>query len=380
MERRSARPSATIGWNSHRTLLPLLCALPLLAVPSTGRGADGATGSTTPEPQAAADRDDRRTLRGAPCPEFMGDEEKWLEKARTSVERSVCVSAWGFDSLFGNREEEELGEARAAYGRLRVGTKWDEQDGLDPELRLRATVPLPLMERRLRAVVGRETDEEFLEDASREFLTDPLVGEEDDVNWLVGLGYDPIRGRNSRLSLGAGVKLQTPLNPYLKASYRYYTNLSEEVLLRAQQTVFWENEEGLGTSTRAGIDWLLNGDRLLRWNNYLKLTEETRGTYWNTNLTVYQRVAEMRAIALRAGIRGETGREYSPVEYSVDAIYRQPFLRDWLFVEIRGGGGWLRRNEAEQREFVPRALLVFEMVFGRHPMLDDGKVPPNESE
>jgi hypothetical protein len=91
-------------------------------------------------------------------------------------------------------------------------------------------------------------------------------------------------------------------------------------------------------------------------------------------------VAEMRAIALRAGIRGETGREYSPVEYSVDAIYRQPFLRDWLFVEIRGGGGWLRRNEAEQREFVPRALLVFEMVFGRHPMLDDGKVPPNESE
>lgn len=381
MGRRSARPSAMTRWIPHRTLLPLLGALPLLALPSTGRGADEAIGSTAPDSQAAADRDAAKAPRGMPCPEFAGDdEEKWLEIARASVERSVCVSAWRFDSLFGNREEEELAEARAAYGRLRVGAKWDEQDGLDPELRMRATVPLPLMQRRMRAVIGRETDEEFIEDASREFLNDPLVGESDDVNWLIGLGYDPIRGRNSRLSLGAGVKLQSPLNPYVKASYRYHTKLTDEVLARAQQTVFWENEEGFGTSTRAGIDWLLTGDRLLRWNNYLKLTQETRGTSWNTNVTVYQRVGERRAVALRTGVRGETGRQYSPVEYSVDLIYRQPFLRDWLFVEVRGGGGWLRKREAEPREFVPRALLVFEMVFGRHPMLADGEAPSTRSE
>ncbi len=178
------------------------------------------------------------------------------------------------------------------------------------------------------------------------------------------------RGRRSRLSLGAGVKLQSPLNPYVKAAYRYYAPLSEEVIARAQQTVFWENDEGLGTSLRAGVDWLLSGDRMLRWNNYLKLTQDTRGTYWNTNLTLYQRLGEIRAIALRGGVRGETGREYSPIEYQLEAIYRQPFRRDWLFLEVRGGGGWLRTREAESRDFVPRVAVVFEMVFGRHPMLE----------
>ena len=308
--------------------------------------------------------------RDAPCPELAGGESAWLERARTGVERSVCVSAWRFDSLFGNREDEEIGEARSAYGRVRLGLIWDERDGLDPEMRLRATVPLPLMEHRMRAIVGRETDEEFIEDASREFVSDPLFGEDRDANWLVGLGYDPIRGRNSRLSLGAGVKLQSPLNPYVKAAYRYYAPLSDEVIARAQQTVFWENKEGLGTSLRAGVDWLLSESRMLRWNNYLKLTEETRGTYWNTNLTLYQRLGDVRAVALRGGVRGETGRQYAPVEYQLEAIYRQPFMREWLFLEVRGGGGWLRTREAESRDFVPRVAVVFEMVFGRHPMLE----------
>lgn len=347
------------------------CAFCVATAATLFTGADPRAAERVPAESTQAEADAGvYERRDAPCPELAGGESAWLERARTGVEWSVCVSAWRFDSLFGNREDEEIGEARSTYGRLRLGAKWDERRGLDPEMRLRATVPLPLMEHRMRAIVGRETDEEFIEDASREFVSDPLFGEESDASWLVGLGYDPIRGRRSRLSLGAGVKLQSPLNPYMKASYRYYAPLSEEVIARAQQTVFWENDEGLGTSLRAGLDWLMSRDRMLRWNNYLKLTEETRGTYWNTNLTLYKRLGEIRALALRGGVRGETGRPYSPVEYQLEAIYRQPFMRDWLFLEVRGGGGWLRTRESEPRDFVPRIAVVLEMVFGRHPMLE----------
>jgi len=319
---------------------------------------------------ARRDQDDSPRI---PCPEATDADEAWLERARGGVERGVCVSAWRFDSLFGNREDEELGEARSAYGRLRGGLIWDERDGLDPEFRLRATVPLPLMQNRLRAVVGRETDEEFIEDASREFAGDPLLGDESDPSWLVGLGYDPIRGRNSRLSLGTGIKLQTPLNPYVKAAYRYHYQASDTVLLRAQETLFWENEEGFGASTRLTADRLLAEDRLLRWNNYLKVTEQTDGLYWNSNLTLFQHLGEMRAVALKAGVRGETGRDYGPVEYQLRAIYRRPFLRDWLFVELDAGGRWLRDERDAPREFIPFAGIVFEMVFGRHPMLERGR-------
>jgi hypothetical protein len=77
-------------------------------------------------------------------------------------------------------------------------------------------------------------------------------------------------------------------------------------------------------------------------------------------------------VALRGAVRGETDSPVSPEEYEVLAIYRQRFLRDWLFLEVRGGGGWLREERAEARDFVPQVGLLFEMVFGRDPGLAGG--------
>jgi hypothetical protein len=308
----------------------------------------------------------------APCPAVETDQPEWLDRFHLSFERSVCLSAWRFDSLFGEHSEEELAQASSTFGRVRLGVEWDEQDGFGEELRLRATIPLPVTERRLKAVIGRETDEEFIEDAPRAFDGGGLLDDEEDPSWLVGLGYEPIRGRRTRLSIGAGVHLQLPLDPYVKARYRFHAPLTEDVLVRAQQTVFWENEDGPGTTTRTDLDWLVNVGRMLRWSNDLKLTEETNGVAWSSSLTLYQRLAATRAVALRGAVRGETDGAVSPEEYEVLAIYRQRFLRDWLFLEVRGGGGWLREERAEARDFVPQVGLLLEMVFGRDPGLAGG--------
>ena len=39
-------------------------------------------------------------------------------------------------------------------------------------------------------------------------------------------------------------------------------------------------------------------------------------------------------------------------------------FRDWLFLEVRGGGGWIRQELSEPREFVPEGAVVLEMAFG----------------
>lgn len=302
----------------------------------------------------------------------MGDDQdEWLTKVRTGLAYSVCTTAYRVDSLFGNREEAELDEARNVYGRLRLGTYWDQRDGFDPELRLRATYPLPSTTRRLRAIIGRGSDEELIEGAPRDVETPTsLFGEEQDVNWLIGLGYNRIRSQNSRLDFGAGIKLQSPINPYLKATYRYQKMAAEDVMLRFQQVVFWENTDGLGTSSRVDAEWLLNEKQLLRWSNFLRIDENTDGVAWNSNVTLYQRLAQMRAVAFRALVRGATGREINPTKYQLEVIYRQRFIHDWLFIELHGGGGWIREDADVRREFVPEAGLIFEIVFGDHPMLD----------
>jgi hypothetical protein len=302
----------------------------------------------------------------APCPELDG-ETPALDQFRHGVERSVCVTAWRFDSLFGVLPEDQIIERRATHGRLRLGLKWDERDGFKEEVALRAQVHLPIAARRMRLIFGRDTDEAFIEGGSREFDGVTFTEEDEDRNWLLGLGYTPIRGTRSRLSLGAGVRLRTPPDPFVQASYWYQTKVHENLLLRARQTVFWENEDGFGTTTRVSLERLLGGRRMLRWANHLRVAEGIDGMRWNTNLTLYQALAEDRAIALRGAVRGETGRDVNPIEYNLRLIHRRSFLKEWLFLELQGGGGWLREEEDESRKFVPEAAVIFEMAFGRRP-------------
>jgi hypothetical protein len=311
---------------------------------------------------------------GAPCPELAGDAPA-LDKFRHGVERSVCVTAWRFDSLFGVLPEDQIVERRATHGRLRLGLNWDERNGFEEEVALRAQVHLPIAERRMRLIFGRDTDEAFIEGGSREFDGVTFTEEDEERSWMIGLGYEPIRGTRSRLSLGAGVRLRSPPDPYVQASYWYQTMVHENLLLRARQTVFWENEDGFGTATRVSFERLLAGRRMLRWANHLRVSEATDGMRWNTNLTLYQALAQDRAIALRGAVRGETGRDVNPIEYKLLLIHRRSFLKEWLFLELQGGGGWLRQEQEEPREFVPEAAVIFEMAFGRRPRTPGAEAP-----
>jgi len=341
---------------------------PVAATPKSAEEVDDAGVAEVPE--VTAPTGDAKP--DAPCPELEGQTPA-LDKFRHGVERSVCVTAWRFDSLFGVLPEDQIVERRATHGRLRLGLKWDERDGFEEEVALRAQVHLPIAAHRMRLVFGRDTDEAFIEGGSREFDGVTFTEEDEDRSWLIGLGYEPIRGTRSRLSLGAGVRLRTPPDPYVQASYWYQTKLHEKLLLRARQTVFWENEDGFGTATRVSLERLLAGRRMLRWANHLRVSEATDGMRWNTNLTLYQALAEDRAIALRGAVRGETGRDVNPIEYNLRLIHRRSFLKEWLFLELQGGGGWLRQEKDEPREFVPEAAVIFEMAFGRRPGMPDAE-------
>jgi len=337
-------------------------AVPVAAAPDGAEEMDAA--GVAEIPAVSAPTGDAKP--GAPCPELEGQTPA-LDWFRHGVERSVCVTAWRFDSLFGVLPEDQIVERRATHGRLRLGVKWDERDGFEEEVALRAQVHLPIAERRMRVVFGRDTDEAFIEGGSREFDGVTFTEEDEERRWLLGLNYDPIRGTRSRLSLGAGVRLRTPPDPFVQASYWYQTRVHENLLLRARQTVFWENEDGFGTTTRVSLERALGERRMLRWANHLRVAEGTDGVRWNTNLTLYQALAEDRAIALRGAVRGETGRDVNPIEYNLLLIHRRSFLKDWLFLELQGGGGWLRQEKDEPREFVPEAAVIFEMSFGRRP-------------
>jgi hypothetical protein len=290
---------------------------------------------------------------------------RWIDRLQRGMAHTVCQSALWFDHLFGG--EVYYQEQDASHGWLRGGVVWDEQKGVDPLFRFRASLSLPRMENRLKAIVGRgEHDELIAEEGGTLEPSQALIDTiESDDEWLLGLGYSPARGVGNRFDLGAGVRLATPLDPYVKGSYRHYTFFSDRSLGRLRQTVFWERSEGYGTTSRADLERVLDPEMLVRWRTTGTISESTEGVRWETGVSLFQRIGRKHAVAYQVQVRGETDADVPVREYGVHFIYRQSVAREWLFIDLRPALVWRREELADQREPVAILGAGLEIQFGR---------------
>ena len=210
------------------------------------------------------------------------------------LHRAVCESALWFDNLFGDPRIRE--DRESTYGRLLLGLHYDEREGFEDFTNFQAKVSLPKMERRLNAFVGRGDREQIVTGQNPVEDYVPPVGLDDD-EWLVGLGYSPARGRRSKTSFDVGVDVDFPMNPFVRARYRHRFFPGNRTLVRVRPSIFWEREEGGGSTTKIDVDHLIGREILFRWRNVGTWTEESEGLEWYVELTLFQNLGIKRALA-----------------------------------------------------------------------------------
>ena len=298
-----------------------------------------------------------------PCASEYLEGRSWLDWLNLRLHRTACETALWFDHLFGDyRLDEEL---EATYGRALVGVIWDEQYGFEDDLRFRARLHFPNMERRLNAFIGRDDREDVLEDAQRRGATSlPQMFDAADDEWLLGLGYRPISGGNGDLDFDVGMNFDFPVEPFARARYKHRTFLSDTDLVRFRHSLFWEREDGWGLSTRIDYEHAFAGGAMMRWRGAGKISDITEGADWFTELSYYHRLGRRRALAHQIGANGETGMPVPIENYFVRLIYRQQILREWFFLEIGPGMAWRRETPGEPRDSVPILRFGVEMLFG----------------
>ena len=291
------------------------------------------------------------------------DGPAWLDRMQASLYRNICLSASRFDGFFGTARFDD--EYEAAHGSLAVGTLWDERDHWDPSLRFKARVHLPKLSGRFHAFIGRVDPQEYVTDAPVDFDTLPrLFGERDDDAVLVGLGYSQPSRRAGHFDVSVGTELATPIDPFAKGTYRLVLPFFERNVLRLRETVFWQDSEGLGATTRIDLERLLKEHFLVRWTGSATLTQETLGVLWFSSITLYQNLGRGRAVAYQIGISGESDREVDVDDFGLRIIYRRRIHFDWLFLELQSSVAWPRETLLEHR--VPNWGLGagLEMTFG----------------
>ena len=288
-----------------------------------------------------------------------------LKKVRRTLTVTACASSAWLDGLFGDQIHYD--EYHATYGTMTLGGLWSQYDGFDPRLRFRARLQLPQWDERISAFAGRVGEEDYISDTEGDFDALPTrqFGTLEDESVLVGLGYSSPQRTGNDFDAGVGVRVDLPPDPYARARYEIVRSFSERYVFSARETVFWQNTEGFGTTTRINLDRVLSDRFLLRWSNLGKYTEETLGLEWYTQLTLFQSLGQRTGLAWQAQIEGATDNEVQLTREAVRLIVRRQLTPEWLILELRGGVGWPRRKLTEAREPSPEIGIAIEMQFGQ---------------
>lgn len=333
-----------------------LAAILVLALPEPAASATG--------PPAAPDEVAAETGRGNGCRGELPEDAAGIDAMRAGLQRGVCSTARFVDRLFGGEHEYAEGEDET-NGRAALALVWDEHDGFELDGRFRASVELPALSERFSATIGRADRDEYVADELQD--VGPVTGafsDDDPAEWFAGLGYRVLRDRDSRFDLGAGVKLETPLNPYFNARYRHYVYLSDALLLTLRTTAFVENDEGFGVTQAFDLDRVLGRDWLLRWGNSFRLSEETEGVRWRTRVALYQAIDYRRAMRYEASARGQSD-GVQPDRYGLRVTHRRSMLREWLFFEFEAALFWTDGPLPSDRcQACVGAGVGFEVLFG----------------
>lgn len=319
-----------------------------------------------PQQEAEAEAPDDEAAEVDPCrPEMEG--LPWLDAVQLGLFRSVCSSARWFDGFFGDARFDE--EADRTWGRLSVDTIYDELDELEAKARFRAEVDFPNLDHRLNTFFGQEDEESFVAGRTEGVEALPaFFRDAADREWLVGLGYRPVRGggNSNRLDFRVGVRVRFPLEPFVQGRLRRYWFLSESRLVRFRNTVFWRNQRGFGDTVTLDFEQALGRAYLLRLSGSATLSESTRGLDWVTSATFYQGLGGHRALAYSLYVDGETDREFPVGRYGFRTVYRRQMLRDWFFGQLIGGVNFPRVPGADF-ETSWEVGVGFEIHYGRSP-------------
>ena len=302
-------------------------------------------------------------------PDHVVDEEQvpLLDRTQAGVENVVTGTAQFVDNIFGSAEVDE--SASVTRGRLSIGSQWDPRDGLRERLRLKARFALPAIEERASFFFGRGDANDFVDGSSDDNI-DTLPDRFNDFqeeDWLLGIGYSRDAKLRRGWSFGVGVRMKTPLEPFVRATYRWNRAFGDDWLWRVEPRVFVQSQRGAGISFQNVLDHVFNETWLLRSYSVVVAEEEVEGISWTSKLVAYQGLSPKHALSYAVYGTGETDYEVPLRDYGFELRYRRQISREWLFVELLTYVNWPRDFLTEQRERNVGVGIEFEMQFGDWP-------------
>jgi len=294
------------------------------------------------------------------------DSQEWVDRVRSRTHSGLCFTADWIDGLFGDEQEFD---GESFRGKVSLGFREDEIEGFDPRLRVRIKTKLPNMSKRFNAFIGRVEEDSYISNTEVDQDRVNDVGlrstNDDDSEWLIGIGYRDPESQEDGFDVSVGAKLSSGLSPFAKVAHRHLFKPSDNNYWRTTQTVFWRKRDSIGFSSSLDYTRVLAEHDILEWDTSVKYTEDKEKWEWITSTTWHHEFTPKKGISTRAYVRGIRDNPVSIPEFGVTLTYVRPFLREWLYIETGVDFRWERETlEQEEYKSAVRFGIQLEMLLG----------------
>ena len=195
------------------------------------------------------------------------------------------------------------------------------------------------------------------------------LGSEDALLELEHPPFDRSPRQGDSFEADAGVNLRFPLDPYVKGSYNFIKGKSDTTLFHFRQTVFWQNSEKFGVTSRVSAERAFGGVWMWRWTGSGTFSERSEGVRAFTSFQLLRGLPNRRAIAGELFTQGEMDADVALRNYGAKIAYRRSIARDWLVLETRLSLTYPREYPWEERKANWGVGIGLEMFFGTNEFL-----------
>ncbi|MBS0419439.1 MAG: hypothetical protein JSR66_17140 [Proteobacteria bacterium] len=294
----------------------------------------------------------------------------WLDRTHEVLYNTLWHSAEHVDRWFGSVEDDTV--YKQMYGSIAPALLYTQYDRLRAQIRFNMNIPLPQLNDRFHAFVGRFDPNEFITEQNEPSGAFPRTyGPPTEDQTLLGIGYHqadkPQEG--GRFDAGTGIRVALPMDPYVKGSYIYQRGASESGLLSARETLFWQHSDGAGETTRLDMERIYDVHWLLRYTASATRSQHSMGLRGYSSVFILHDLPSRRAVAFEMGVDGQTQAPVPLHDYGLKVAYRKGILRQWLIMETRASIDWPKDYTYQQRTASLGVGVGFEMLFGTNTFL-----------
>ncbi|MCK0152518.1 hypothetical protein MWU49_02280 [Alcanivorax sp. S6407] len=309
--------------------------------------------STDPMPPASVEQ--------APHPCTSDGYSSWLDKTHNWMSKTVCGPSRWVDGFFVGPND-VYSDQPGTQVRVIGASRFQEHDGDNRELKVRARVELPNAQERLSLMF--RNDDDTSDELRNDLDSRPEEVGENNTGYRAALRWMVNMPERMDVDLDAGVRSE--LTTFVRARYRYVKPIGNTLAtFRFTEKVYWEDPDGFGANSLFEIDRPFTDRSTIRfaseWEKSEEFNELKRDWYFNQSASVYFRLGRQSGIGASVGFDGFT-RPVSTIQTVRTSVrFRRNIWRPWFFYEVEPYVFWPRE---ENYKGVSGIVLRLELQAG----------------